>query len=255
MKKYVKLLLMLAVVGVAVSCERSELPPTGDGVDETSGKLSNKSDDEAGVLGYWKTTLDDAMIGANKCRYEIAFRFWNDGDGYTTMEGYAVDGRLLYSSSSGFSYKVEGDMLSMCYDNYSQWNDAKISMTGDTLIIYNSDGYGLDLYLTRYEDADSRFIGDWHAVRKEGDYYYADHIQFITPTDCCTYNYKYKDLSSQPVDSSHVEWYKYEFDDDVIVIKSPGEETPYMKKYYRIDGSKLYVSDSKDGFATCYKKI
>lgn len=254
MKKYVKWLFVLAVVGVA-ACEKTELPPARDDANTSDITLLNNSGNESAIMGYWKATLEDVQLGIEKGYYEVAYRFWEDGDGYFSMEGYNDKGKCLYSSNSGFTYKVEDNILSFCYDCTEQWGDVEISVDGNVLIIYNSDGNGLDLHLVKHEDADKRFMGDWSTLRYDGEFYYDEHIAFDSPTDCCTYSYKYADVSSRPIDSSYIAWYKYEFNDEMIIISSPYLYTPYLKAYYRFEGGKLYLSNTKDGVETCYSTI
>lgn len=253
MRKSIFMMLLLTVLGIASSCEKPEVPPVSTEVDQGSAATLNSGDDECSILGCWKAIVEDVNLGMEKGTLEYVFRFYDDGKGHISANGYNDKGRSLYSSFSGFAYKVEADVLSLCYDYSTEWAETKISVNSNTMVIYNCDGNGLDLFLTKHEDADSRFIGDWSTMRSDGEFYYDDHIQFITPTNCVVYSYKYKNLSTPPVDSSEVGWFVYEFNETEIVIETLSAQS-YMKKYYRFEGDKLYLSDAKDGEEVCYKK-
>ena len=74
--------------------------------------------------------------------------------------------------------------------------------------------------------------------------------------DFFTYSSKYSNPSMPPIEGpSHPVWYKYTFDDNAVYITNVenSNATP-SKKYYRFEGSKLYLSD-ENGNETCYSKI
>ena len=189
--------------------------------------------------------------------YESTFRFWEDGTGYRTTDEYEVSsGRHMSMTRCGLTYECEGDILRITYTG-EETQETKYSVESNTVIFYVDEAEGDTIVYHKKPDADRRFIGDWSTTRKDGEYYYDDHIQFVTPTDGFMYYSKYDNPNAAPIDGpSYPQWFKYTFDDDVLYISSAENmnATP-LKKYYRFVGEKLYLSNSKDGIETCYSKI
>lgn len=255
MKKSLFLLLMLAVAGVTISCEReyvSDKPVTEIPSDVEASVSAVKSD----IVGLWIRGYDkDTHLGNHQC--EIYFRFEEDGTGYHTFDVYDEDdGRQVVMSRGGFTYEANGGELHLF------WSDEEVSkmtyeVKSNLLTIYSDElEDGCSVY-HKAQDADRRFIGDWHTTRTDDKYYYVDHIQFVTPTDCFMYYSKYDNPMSRPIEGpSNFVWYKYTFDDEMIYISIASNKNAVpQKKYYRFEGGKLYMCNSKDGIETCYSTI
>ena len=255
MKKSLFMLLMLAVAGVAASCEKEVAP--NKPVNETPSNVqTNASTVNRNIVGLWvlegeiNNQLGDFV-------YESTFRFWEDGTGYRTTDEYEVSsGRRMSMTRGGLTYECEGDILRIGYTG-EEAEEIKYSVESNRIIFYIEEATDGMVVYHKKPDADRRFIGDWSTTRKDGDYYYDDHIKFVTPTDCFMYYSKYDNPMAAPIEGpSHPVWYKYTFDDDVVYITSAENmNAAPIKKYYRFAGDKLYLSNTKDGLETCYSTI
>ena len=255
MKKSLFMLLMLAVAGMTMSCEKEVAPnepmnETPSDVQPNEGTINND------IVGLWVQEGElDGPIG--KLVYERAFRFEEDGTGYLTSDEYEVSsGRRISMSRGGLTYECEGDILRITYTG-EEPQETKYSVESNKVIFYIEEAESGMVVFYKRQDADRRFIGDWSTTRKDGEYYYDDHIKFVTPTDGFMYYSKYDNPNAAPIDGpSYPQWFKYTFDDDVLYISSAENmnATP-LKKYYRFVGGKLYLSNSKDGIETCYSTI
>ena len=249
------MLLMLAVAGMTMSCEKEVAPnepmnETPSDVQPNEGTINND------IVGLWVQEGElDGPIG--KLVYERAFRFEEDGTGYLTSDEYEVSsGRRISMSRGGLTYECEGDILRITYTG-EEPQETKYSVESNKVIFYIEEAESGMVVFYKRQDADRRFIGDWSTTRKDGEYYYDDHIKFVTPTDGFMYYSKYDNPNAAPIDGpSYPQWFKYTFDDDVLYISSAENmnATP-LKKYYRFVGGKLYLSNSKDGIETCYSTI
>lgn len=249
------MLLMLAVACVTMSCEREIVPNTP--VNETPSNVQpNVSAVNSNIVGLWGLEGEiNNQLG--NFVYESSYRFEQDGTGYYATDDYEVSsGRSMSKTRCGFTYKCEGDILRIIYAD-EDVQETKYRVESNVFILYIEEATDGMIVYHKKPDADRRFIGDWSTMRAEGDYYYDDHIKFVTPTDCFMYHSKYDNPMAAPIEGpSHPVWYKYTFDDEAVYISSADNmnATP-TKKYYRFAGGKLYLSNSKDGFETCYSKI
>ena len=249
------MLLMLAVAGMTMSCEKEVAP--NEPMNETPSDVQpNESTINNDIVGLWVQEGElDGPIG--KLVYERAFRFEEDGTGYLTSDEYEVSsGRRISMSRGGLTYECEGDILRITYTG-EEPQETKYSVESNKVIFYIEEAESGMVVFYKRQDADRRFIGDWSTTRKDGEYYYDDHIQFVTPTDGFMYYSKYDNPNAAPIEGpSYPQWFKYTFDDDVLYISSAENmnATP-LKKYYRFVGGKLYLSNSKDGIETCYSTI
>ena len=255
MKKNLFILLMLAVAGVAMSCEKEVAPnkPENETPSDVQQNVSTINND---IVGLWvKEGEINNQLG--DFVYESTFRFWEDGTGYRTTDEYEVSsGRHMSMTRCGLTYECEGDILRITYTG-EEAQEKKYSVESNTVIFYVDEAESGTIVYHKKPDADRRFLGDWSTMRAEGDYYYDDHIKFVTPTDCFMYHNKYDNPTAAPIEGpSHPVWYKYTFDDDVLYLTSAENmnATP-TKKYYRFAGGKLYLSNTKDGIETCYSTI
>ena len=255
MKKSLFMLLMLAVAGVAASCEKEVAP--NKPVNETPSNVqTNVSAVNSDIVGLWvlegeiNNQLGDFV-------YESTFRFWEDGTGYRTSDEYEVSsGRHMSMSRCGLTYECEGDILRISYAG-EEAQEVKYSVESNAVIFYVEEAENGMVVYHKKADADCRFLGDWSTMRNDGDYYYDDHIKFVTPTDCFMYYSKYDNPMAAPIEGpSHPVWYKYTFEDDVLYLTSAENmNAAPTKKYYRFAGGKLYLSNTKDGLETCYSTI
>ena len=255
MKKSLFILLMLAVAGVAMSCEKEVAPnkPENETPSDVQQNVSTINND---IVGLWvKEGEINNQLG--DFVYESTFRFWEDGTGYRTTDEYEVSsGRHMSMTRCGLTYECEGDILRITYTS-EEAQETKYSVESNTVIFYVDEAEGGTIVYHKKPDADRRFLGDWSTMRAEGEYYYDDHIKFVTPTDCFMYHNKYDNPTAAPIEGpSHPVWYKYTFDDDALYLTSAENmnATP-IKKYYRFAGDKLYLSNTKDGIETCYSTI
>ncbi len=255
MKKSLFMLLMLAVVGMAISCDR-EVVPNKPANETPTDVQPNVSAVNSNIVGLWvlegeiNNQLGDFV-------YESTFRFWEDGTGYHTTDEYEVSsGRHMSMTRGGLTYECEGDILRIGYTG-EEAEEIKYSVESNRIIFYIEEATDGMVVYHKKPDADRRFIGDWSTMRAEGDYYYDDHIKFVTPTDCFMYHSKYDNPTAAPIEGpSHPVWYKYTFDDDALYISSAENmnATP-RKRFYRFAGDKLYLSGEYGGNETCYSKI
>ena len=254
MKKSLFMLLMLAVAGVAASCEK-DLAPNEPKKETPSNVQPNVSTVNSDIVGLWvvegeiNNQLGDFV-------YESTFRFWEDGTGYRTTDEYEVSsGRHMSMTRGGLIYECEGDILRIGYTG-EEAEEIKYSVESNRIIFYVEEATDGMVVYHKKPDADRRFIGDWSTMRVEGDYYYDDHIKFVTPTDCYMYHSKYDNPAAAPIEGpSHPVWYKYTFDDDALYITSANNMNAIpRKKYYRFAGDKLYLSNEY-GNETCYSTI
>ena len=255
MKKSLFMLLMLAVAGMAMSCDK-EVAPNKPNEETPSNVQPNISTVNSDIVGLWvlegeiNNQLGDFV-------YESTFRFWEDGTGYLTTDEYEVSsGRHMSMTRCGLTYECEGDILRITYTG-EEAQETKYSVESNTVIFYVDEAEGDTIVYHKKPDADRRFIGDWSTTRKDGEYYYDDHIKFVTPTDGFMYYSKYDNPNAAPIEGpSYPQWFKYSFDDDVLYISSAEyKNASPAKKYYRFVGGKLYLSNSKDGIETCYSTI
>ena len=246
---------MLAVAGMTMSCEKEVAPNKPENETPSDGQ-TNVSTVNSNIVGLWvlegeiNNQLGDFV-------YESTFRFWEDGTGYRTTDEYEVSsGRHMSMTRCGLTYECEGDILRITYTG-EETRETKYSVESNTVIFYVDEAEGDTIVYHKKPDADRRFLGDWSTMRAEGEYYYDDHIKFVTPTDCFMYHNKYDNPTAAPIEGpSHPVWYKYTFDDEAVYISSAENmnATP-SKKYYRFAGDKLYLSNTKDGIETCYSTI
>ena len=258
MKKYAKLLLMLAVAGMAASCEREFVNANNEtGVQTNSTVVEENNAEEAKkFVGCWTLTVEANPNSQMSSHSDYMYYFEENGSGYRTMDGYNKEEVISYISRESITYWVKGGNLWIQYSG-SEPDEWEYKFSDNTLSLHRcgSESDKIQVY-TKVKETDSRFIGDWSTTTKYGEYYYDEHIKFVTPMDFFTYSSKYSNPSLPPIEGpSHPVWYKYTFDDNAVYITNVenSNATP-SKKYYRFEGSKLYLSD-ENGNETCYSKI
>ena len=259
MKKYAKLLLMLAVAGMAASCEREFVNANNETGGQTNSTIVEENDAEEAkkFVGCWTRTVEANPNSQMDSHSDYMYYFEENGSGYRTMDGYNKEEVINHISRASLSYWVKGGNLWIQYSD-SEPDEWEYKFSDNTLSLHRcgSESDNIQVY-TKVEEADSRFIGDWSTTTKYGEYYYDEHIKFVTPMDGFMYHSVYDNPNAAPIEGpSYPQWFKYTFDDDVVYITSvEGMNATPTKKYYRFAGGKLYLSNSKGGNETCYSTI
>ena len=259
MKRYAKLLLMLAVAGVAASCEREFVNANNETGGQTNSTVVEENDAEEAkkFVGCWTLTVEANPNSQMSSHSDYMYYFEENGSGYRTMDGYNKEEVINHISRASLSYWVKGGNLWIQYSD-SEQDEWEYKFSDNTLSLHRcgSEPDNIKVY-TRVEESDSRFIGDWSTTTQYGEYYYDEHIKFVTPMDGFMYHSKYDNPNAAPIEGpSYPQWFKYTFDDDVVYISRVENmnATP-TKKYYRFAGDKLYLSNTKNGIETCYSTI
>lgn len=257
MKKSLLMLLMLAVAGMAASCEKDVIDLTNQNEANNSTIAVKNADVTAmkELLGCWEyisvADKDDQFYSHT----DYVFYFWEDGNGYLTIDVYDKSNLINSTTRNSLTYWVKSEKLYVQYGNSSpiEW---EYRFKDNTLIMRSDmDEYGNIFEFTKIEDGDMRFVGDWSTMRNGGDKYYDDHIKFVTPKDGFTYYNVYDNPNSAPVEgSSEMVWFKYSTEGDMLIMTNIDSATS-TKKYYRFEDGKLYLSDENGGIETCYSKI
>ena len=256
MKKSLFMLLMLAVAGVTVSCENDVINrPNENGVNKTSNAEENTNATEmAKFVGCWEYISVADEIDQLHSQTDYVFYFYENGNGYLTIDGYDQMGQINSITRNSLTYWVKSEKLYVQYGNSSpiEW---EYRFQDNTLIMRSDmDEYNNTYEFTKAEDGDMRFIGDWSTTQNGGDKYYDNHIKFVTPKDGFTYYNVYDNPNAAPVDGpSQMVWFKYSTEGDMLIMTNIDSATS-SKKYYRFEGGKLYLSD-ENGIETCYSTI
>ena len=258
MKKSLFMLLMLAVAGMAASCEREFVNANNETGRQTNSTVveENNAEEAKKFVGCWTLTVEANPNSQMSSHSDYMYYFEENGSGYRTMDGYNKEEVISYISRESITYWVKDGNLWIQYSG-SEPDEWEYKFSDNTLSLHRcgSESDNIKVY-TKLNEADSRFIGDWSTTTQYGEYYYDEHIKFVTPMDFFTYSSKYSNPSLPPIEGpSHPVWYKYTFDDNAVYITNVenSNATP-SKKYYRFEGGKLYLSD-ENGNETCYSKI
>ena len=253
------MLLMLAVAGMAASCEREFVNANNETDGQTNSTVEEENDAEEAkkFVGCWTRTVEANPNSQMSSHSDYMYYFEENGSGYRTMDGYNKEEVINHISRASLSYWVKGGNLWIQYSD-SEPDEWEYKFSDNTLSLHRcgSEPDNIKVY-TKVEEADSRFIGDWSTTTKYGEYYYDEHIKFVTPMDGFMYHSVYDNPNAAPIEGpSYPQWFKYTFDDDVVYITSvEGMNATPTKKYYRFAGGKLYLSNSKGGNETCYSTI
>ncbi len=255
MKKSLFMLLMLAVAGMAASCEREMVNrPNDNGVNKTSNAEENTNATEmAKFVGCWEYISIADESDQLHSQTDYIFYFYENGDGYLTIDGYDKENIIMSMTRNSLTYWVKNEKLYVNYgdDDPVEWE----YRFQDNTLTMRSTLDGDTFVFTKTKDDDMRFLGDWSTTRKSGDKYYDNHIKFVTPRDGFTYYNVYDNPNAAPVEGpSQMVWFKYSTEGDMLIMTNIDSATS-SKKYYRFEGSKLYLSNDKGGFETCYSTI
>ena len=254
MKKSLFMLLMLAVAGMAASCEREMVNrPNENGGNKTSNAEENTNATEmAKFVGCWEYISVADEIDQLHSQTDYVFYFYENGNGYLTIDGYDQMGQINSITRNSLTYWVKSEKLYVQYGNSTpiEWE----YRFQDNTLTMRSTLDGDTFVFTKTEDGDMRFIGDWSTTQNGGDKYYDNHIKFVTPRDGFTYYNVYDNPNAAPVEGpSQMVWFKYSTEGDMLIMTNIDSATS-SKKYYRFGGGKLYLSD-ENGNETCYSTI
>ena len=239
-----------------MSCEKEVVDGKNEnGADNTTNAVENNNTTEmAKFVGCWEYISVADEIDQFQSHTDYIFYFYENGDGYLTIDAYDKENLIRSMTRNSLTYWVKNEKLYVQYGNSTpiEWEyrfqDNTLTMRSDM------DEYNNTFVFTKAEDGDMRFIGDWSTMSADGEYYYDDHIKFVTPKDGFTYYNVYDSPNAAPIEEpSYPQWFKYTFDGDMLIMTNIDSATS-SKKYYRFVGDKLYLSD-ENGIETCYIKI
>ena len=248
------MLLMLAVAGMAASCEREMVNrPNENGGNKTSNAEENTNATEmAKFVGCWEYISVADEIDQLHSQTDYVFYFYENGNGYLTIDGYDQMGQINSITRNSLTYWVKSEKLYVQYGNSTpiEWE----YRFQDNTLTMRSTLNGDTFVFTKTKDDDMRFLGDWSTTQNGGDKYYDNHIKFVTPKDGFTYYNVYDNPNAAPVEGpSQMVWFKYSTEGDMLIMTNIDSATS-SKKYYRFEGGKLYLSD-ENGNETCYSTI
>ena len=257
MRRFKFMLMLLAVMGIAASCEKvEEVNSVPSGQDANKEIIDPDRAEELKFVGYWTLTVNYDISGY---RDEYEFRFYEDGTGHRWIDHYQDNGVISGYSYGAFTYEVKDGYLYATWKKDLPTVKIEYNFDGDVLTMRSDLDEGNIVHkLVRTEDADDKFIGDWDATYKdEKGRYIVHHYNFITPTYGNTYQSVYNDVNAAPSSTDLLYDFKYKFDDKKLEIttKAPMSEGTTITKYYRIDGTKLYLSGKADGVETMYSNF
>lgn len=211
------------------------------------------TNDTEKFLGYW-VRIENMNEGVAVYKAHT-YRFWENGKGYITNDSYREDGSIGgYSRVPISSYWVEDGKLYVDKGGDDEIVVWTYEFADDQLTLI-SEEYDVRFTFTKSEDAGMRLMGTWDVFIEEGDYLIKDIIQFVTPQDGRHYTKKYEDPIT-PVEGQTYDpkIFKYTFTNNKVTMMTIGMwgwDEP-VTKYYRIVGSKLYLSDTPGGEEICY---
>ena len=255
MKKSLFMVLVLAVAGVAMSCEKDVIDRTNENEANRETNVVEKGDatEMAKFVGCWEYISVADEIDQLHSHTDYVFYFYENGDGYLTIDAYDKADLVRSMTRNSLTYWVKNEKLYVNYgdDDPVEWE----YRFQDNTLTMRSTLDGDTFVFTKTEDDDMRFLGDWSTTRKSGDKYYDDHIKFVTPRDGFTYYSVYDNPNAAPVEGpSQMVWFKYSSEDDMLIITNIDSATS-TKMYYRFEGGKLYLSNEKGGVESCYSTI
>ena len=259
MRKLRFMLMMLVVMGIAASCEKvEEVNSVPSGQDANKEIIDPDRAEELKFVGLWtRTAKYEEQYSYDRDEYE--FRFYEDGTGHMNIDTYDDYGKIVGGNYGPFTYEVKGEYLYITWSKDEPVVKFDYSFEGDTLFLHSDiDEYDMVHKFTKTEDADDKFVGDWETIyQDEKGRYVVYHYNFLTPTYGNTYKSVYEDINSAPQTTPLLFDFRYTFDDEKIYITAKGSEEvgPTITQYYRIEGTKLYLSGKADGVETMYSNF
>ena len=256
MKKITYLLMVLCLALVAQACEKEpESPVVPEDPTEVLG-----SEDAVKVkefYGLWTRTSNSTYVtGPLVSNWE--WRFYENGYSLRNIETYEGD-RLLSLNREPIDYKFEDGKF--CVKGYRESDDAWLewdySIEGDTLTLsIEYEGESIVWIFTRTEDADAKLVGCWDSAYTDASGNRVErHYKFHTPTYGDVYDIVYSDSGSTTTNFLYD--FRYTIEGDKIVFKRlyTGSMPAESSMFYRLEGTKLYLSESSNGEETMYSNF
>ena len=262
MRKFRFIMMLLLAAVVVVSCDKSDevISGTNSGKDENANTIVDPDVEEAmRFVGYWTRNAESVQDGVVYGRYFYEFRFYEDGTGHKSIDGFNENGYITSTSYGPFSYAIKNGALYLDWGSKGDPIEVPYKLEGDRFYIFdNYDGEDVTFEFVKTEDVDSKFVGDWNTTFvNEAGKQVVYHYKFITPTYGYAYQSVYDNPNTAPNGTDMLFDFRYEFDDNSICMKVKGVEARgrTITKYYRIAGTKLYLSDKKGGEETMYRNF
>lgn len=256
MKRFYYLLLLLFVAGGVASCEK-DYQPQRQPAPEPEVQMSAE---ERAMLGLWTRSVESegyygAIYGA--MRQDAELRLYEEGRGQMMQEFY-TDGVLSSWSRGALSYRIEDGILYIGGphgEDVVAWN---YTLLGDTLTLTtDNDGEVIKWSFTRTEDADDRLVGCWDAATVDASGGRVErHYKFATPTYGDVYEMVY-DQRGACIDTRFLYDFRYTISGDCIQFKKLvcGTDGVIFNKYFRLEGTKLYLRDKVNGEEVMYSNF
>ena len=209
------------------------------------------------MLGLWTRSVEgeDAFYGA--MRQDAELRFYEEGRGQMFQE-FFTDGVLSSWSRAALSYRIEDGILYIGGphgEDVIAWN---YTLLGDALTLTTDyEGEVVKWSFTRTEDADDRLVGCWDAATVDASGGRVErHYQFATPTYGDVYEMVY-DQRGVCIDTRFLYDFRYTISGDCIQFKKlvGGTDGVIFNKYFRLEGTKLYLRDKVNGEEVMYSNF
>ncbi|MBR5132158.1 MAG: hypothetical protein IKV04_06405, partial [Alistipes sp.] len=119
MKKSLFMLLMLAVAGMTMSCEKEVVDGKNEnGADNTTNAVENNDATEmAKFVGCWEYISVADEIDQFYSHTDYAFYFYENGDGYLTIDAYDKENLINSTTRNSLTYWVKNEKLYVQYGN------------------------------------------------------------------------------------------------------------------------------------------
>lgn len=247
------MLLLLFVAGGVASCQK-DYQPQRQPAPEPEVQMSAE---ERAMLGLWTRSVEgeDAFYGA--MRQDAELRFYEEGRGQMFQE-FFTDGVLSSWSRAALSYRIEDGILYIGGphgEDVIAWN---YTLLGDALTLTTDyEGEVVKWSFTRTEDADDRLVGCWDAATVDASGGRVErHYQFATPTYGDVYEMVY-DQRGVCIDTRFLYDFRYTISGDCIQFKKlvGGTDGVIFNKYFRLEGTKLYLRDKVNGEEVMYSNF
>lgn len=252
------MLLLLFVAGGVASCEKDYQPqPQPQPEPEPEVQMSAE---ERALLGLWTRSVESegyygAIYGA--MRQDAELRLYEEGRGQMFQE-FFTDGVLSSWSRAALSYRIEDGILYIGGphgEDVIAWN---YTLLGDALTLTTDyEGEVVKWSFTRTEDADDRLVGCWDAATVDASGGRVErHYQFATPTYGDVYEMVY-DQRGACIETRFLYDFRYTISGDCIQFKKlvGGTDGVIFNKYFRLEGTKLYLRDKVNGEEVMYSNF
>lgn len=240
MRKFLYLILMLAVAGV-VSCEKEPevkpTPPEPTPPEDTYNWIT-----EAELMGTWERWEDDANDENIKWKYVLGLYKPREKKGwmYFCRERYCNGEYINYTMKGSSEFKIiDGKLCDV--SNKDKVYEYECSVEDGVLSITFMENGVTETY-TRCPDISYKFVGDWSAQEPYGENQLLHkHYQFISVEDGFYYDIVTERNGAYVEDSRSI-YFKYTFDDTTLNIKyiSGGRANETFE--YSLSGTDLYLN-------------